>query len=196
MICNKNESNSVELVADCLKKGGVVIIPTDTVYGFSGIVDINGSESFNTDAKIRTIKGRAEEKPFIQLISDPDDIKKITDDNVPDAILSKWPGPLTIIVNVKENLSLGSTHKTVALRCPGDPWLRKIIKNCGSPIFSTSVNRSGFPVLDEITKIVEEFRDCTDLIVSDGDKKGAVPSTIVSIVNGKIDILRQGAVEL
>ena len=67
---------------------------------------------------------------------------------------------------------------------------------CGAPIYSTSVNRSGQPVLDTQTSIIEEFQPEVDLIVKDGDKKGALPSTLVSITDGKINVLRQGAVSI
>lgn len=199
MILKKSDSTSIEKTAEVLQKGGIVIIPTDTVYGFSGIVDLKSSGShFESDAKIRAVKGRAESKPLIQLIAKPEDLRLYTDDIIPDRLLAKWPGALTIIVHIKENSLLAETaipeSRTVAFRCPGDEWLRKIIEKCGAPIFSTSVNRSGQPVLDTIDAITAEFSSEADLIIDDGDKKGALPSTLVAIENGSIKILRQGSV--
>ncbi len=109
-------------------------------------------------------------------------------------MLSYWPGPLTIIVNNK-NESLDGL-KTIAFRCPGDEWLRNIIAGTGAPIYSTSVNRSGNPVLDTEAAIKAEFEKDVDLIVLDGDKKSAVPSTIVSVAGGEVKVLRQGAVKI
>ena len=188
-IIQKSDSDSIEKTASVLKQGGVVIIPTDTVYGFSGIVG-NGS-----DDRIRAIKGRAETKPLIQLIASPEDLKKYTDDVVPEKLLQKWPGALTIIVNTKPGVG-GPAASTIAFRCPGDQWLRKVISLCKAPIYSTSVNRSGQPVLDTQASIIEEFQSEVDLIVKDGDKKGALPSTLVSITDGSVKILRQGSVEV
>lgn len=199
MIISKNSGDSAKQTADILKKGGVVIIPTDTVYGFSGIVDSNTTaQPYSTDAKIRQIKGRAETKPLIQLIAKPEDIKLYTDDAIPPALLAKWPGALTIIVHTKPDAPLSDQARipTIAFRCPGDAWLREVIAECGAPIYSTSVNRSGQPVLDTDSAIAEEFSKEVDLIVNDGDKKGAVPSTLVSIENGIVKILRQGSVEI
>ena len=159
MILKKSDPASIKTTADILKSGGIVIIPTDTVYGFSGIVDLKSNEktALKTDAKIRAIKGRAETKPLIQLIAKPEDLALYTDDDIPAALLSKWPGALTIIVHIKKDSPLAATaipeSRTVAFRCPGDEWLRKIISECGAPIFSTSVNRSGQPVLDTCTAI-------------------------------------------
>ena len=188
MILNKSDENSIKECVEYLKKGKIVIIPTDTVYGFSGIV-LPGNE-LDADSKIKTIKGRSETKHFIQLIACPEDLKKYTDDIIPEYLLSYWPGPLTIIVNNK------ISKTTTAFRCPGDIWLRSIIKDTGCPIYSTSVNRSGFPILDTPDQIIEEFEKDVDLIVKDGDKKNALPSTIVSISDGQVKVLRQGAVTI
>ena len=201
LIKNKNDSTSIEETSDTLQKGGIVIIPTDTVYGFSGIVDLKTAASrFETDARIRAIKGRAETKPLIQLIAKPEDLQLYTDDVIPPELLAKWPGALTIIVHIKKDSPLAATaipeSGTVAFRCPGDAWLREIISRCQAPVFSTSVNRSGQPVLDSTTAITQEFNGEVDLIIDDGDKKGALPSTLVAIENGKIKILRQGSVKV
>ncbi|MDE6736394.1 MAG: L-threonylcarbamoyladenylate synthase, partial [Treponemataceae bacterium] len=147
----------------------------------------------HTDRKIREIKWRGDEKPFIQLISSPADLKKYTRDLVPDGILAKWPGALTVIVHtfVKGGVT------TTAFRCPGDEWLRTVIAACGAPIYSTSVNRSGAPVLDNVQDIKREFGNAVDVIVDDGSKRGNVPSTIVAVeADGSVRVVRQGAVTL
>lgn len=195
MILTKDESSVVQ-TAECLKKGGVVVIPTDTVYGFSGIVQVTdeNSPTFCTDAIIRKIKGREETKPLIQLIAKPEDIRLYTDDEIPATLLEKWPGALTIIVHTKKDCPLYKYYPTIAFRCPGDLWLRKIIQLCESPVYSTSVNRSGKPVLETIPEIASEFEKEVSLIVDDGEKKGALPSTLVAIENGLPKVLRQGSV--
>ncbi|MCF0241964.1 MAG: threonylcarbamoyl-AMP synthase [Treponema sp.] len=185
MILNKSNPDSIFKTSDILKKGGICILPTDTVYGFSSVV-CNENEN-----KIKNIKGRAENKPFIQLISSPKEISMYTDDYIPESLISFWPGPLTIILNDKRN-----PGKTTAFRCPGDEWIRSVIKETGNPIFSTSVNHSGLPVLTLEKDIVSEFEKEVDLIVLDGDSKGTVPSTIVKIQEGNIIVVREGAVKL
>jgi len=220
----KSDSESVRKTAEALKSNKIVIIPTDTVYGFSGIVsscpqnragpvrdsdccgnsdaavganDVASCCDSGTDAEIRRIKGREAYKPFIQLIAAPEDIKLITDDSIPDELFSLWPGALTIIVNDKRAGASECAEKpktTVAVRCPGDAWLRKVIRETGAPIYSTSVNRSGKPVLSDIADIVAEFGKEVELIIDDGDKRNALPSTIVSVANGKCTVLRQGSV--
>ena len=206
MILQKSDSKSIETTAEALRRGGIVIIPTDTVYGFSGIVDLAPTTGkappapLETDAKIRAIKGRSETKPLIQLLARPEDIRLYTDDIIPSGLLAKWPGALTIIVHIKKDSPLAATaipeSGTVAFRCPGDAWLREIIARCQAPIFSTSVHRSGQPVLDNTSALSSEFEKEVDLIIDDGDKKGALPSTLVTIENRAVKILRQGSVKI
>lgn len=199
MIIKKSDQESAVRVAEVLKEGKIVILPTDTVYGFSGIVSTNTGASQKsdcpTDVKIRAIKGRSETKPLIQLIAKPEDIFLHTDDKLPQKLLEKWPGALTIIVHNKE-ASADGTFSTTAYRCPGDAWLRRVIELCGSPIYSTSVNRSGQPVLDTVSEICSEFEEETALIVDDGDKKNALPSTLVMLEGSAVKILRQGEVKI
>ena len=82
------------------------------------------------------------------------------------------------------------------MRCPGDQWLRSVIKAAGSPVYSTSVNRSGSPVLTKVSDIRDEFESEVSLIVDDGDSESSVPSTIVKIEDGKFTVVREGAVRL
>lgn len=181
MILNKSDENTADKCAELLKNDEVVILPTDTVYGFSGIIGKSAE-------KIRKIKGREEAKPFIQLIAGPEDISKISDQKIPSKLLSYWPGPLTVIVIAK------NSEETVAVRCPGDKWLRDVIKKAGKPIYSTSVNRSGKPVLVKIEEIKREFEKEVALIVDAGDSASSVPSTIVKLEGEGYSVLRQGAV--
>lgn len=190
MICRKSDINSIEITCRALLNGQVVIIPTDTVYGFSAVV----GGDVDTKSKIMRIKGRDENKPFIQLISKPQDISKYTDDIIPDELLKYWPGPLTIIVN---DLRLKNQNiSTTAFRCPGDEWLRNLIEKCGYPLYSTSVNRSGSPVLQTEDEIIKEFENDASVIVLNGDTGNALPSTIVKMENGKVVVIRKGAVDL
>lgn len=188
-IISREEAFSEKIVAECILKGGVCVIPTDTVYGFSGIVPWSKN-------KIQTIKGRDEGKPFIQLIADPNEIYNYTSLSIPSRLFSLWPGALTLVVPVSKGDNAGST---IAFRCPGDAWLRKVVELVGSPIYSTSVNRSGQPVMYKLQSICDEFLGEVDLIV-DGDKiiaPDAKASTLVELTDdGQCKVLRQGSVTI
>ncbi len=196
MILQKDEGLSIQKAAELLAAGKIVIVPTDTVYGFSGIVDLKGAEKKNCGSLIRRIKGRDEGKSFIELISSPDEITDYTEETIPDELLSLWPGPLTLIVPLKKDSPLDTDLPTVAFRCPGDSWLRQVIARTGRPIYSSSVNRSGKPVLSAIRDIETEFSAEVPLIISDGDKNGSLPSTIVAVKSGGITLIRQGALKI
>ncbi|OJF75963.1 MAG: translation factor Sua5 [Treponema sp. CETP13] len=183
MILSKNNNTSIDKTATILNSGKIAIIPTDTVYGFSGIVP-------QTDKEIRKIKGRAETKPFIQLISNPEDIYSLTKSVVPKKLIDLWPGALTIIVQDK------NSETTTAYRCPADEWIRSVLSKCNTPLYSTSVNRSGHSILETIEDIKKEFSKEVALIIDDGDRKNALPSTIVDITDGTIRILRQGSLRI
>lgn len=190
MIISKLDDGSAELVARELGFKNVVIIPTDTVYGFSGIVP-------DTEACIRKIKGRGDDKPFIRLISCPGDISFYSDDVLPAGLLDFWPGALTVIVQLKPEHACFA-GETAAFRCPGDEWLRTVISICGRPVYSTSVNRSGSPLLRSIKDMEKEFSSEVSLIVDAGNDldDSTQPSTIVALENGLCRIVRQGAVYL
>lgn len=182
MTCRKSDNGSAELCARLLKEEKIIILPTDTVYGFSGIID-------KTAEKIRRIKGREQDKPFIILIAKPEDILLLTPVTLPQKLLDYWPGALTVIVPTADGKS------TVAVRCPGDEWLRTVIALTGTPIYSTSVNHSGTPVLDTVIEIKHVFEAAVSLIIDDGDKNNAVPSTIVQY-DGTLRLVRQGGVDV
>lgn len=195
MTCSKADKDSVSLAAECLKGGGIAILPTDTVYGISGIADLPGRERMlRTAERIYAMKGRPESKPLIRLIAEPDDIFLYTDDNIPPEVLCRWPGAVTLIVGVRPEFSALWKSDTIAFRCPGDSWLRAVIKECGAPVYSTSVNRSGKDALGTEHEIIAEFGDEADLFVTDGDKTRAVPSTLVRVEDGAVRVLRQGPV--
>ncbi|UTC68161.1 MULTISPECIES: L-threonylcarbamoyladenylate synthase [unclassified Treponema] len=182
MVILKEDPKSLESAASVLKNGEIIIIPTDTVYGFSGIIP-------STKEKIIKIKKRDAAKSFIGLIEKPQDIYKYTDRLIPQSVLNLWPGPLSIIVPDREG---GGTS---AFRCPDDNWLRNLIKKTGFPIYSTSVNYSGLPVLSNIKDIISEFEDKVSLIIDGGEQKG-LSSTIVDLTDKEPRILRQGALHL
>lgn len=191
MILSKYDPICLESIANALCAGKVVIIPTDTVYGFSGLVPAS-------ETAIRGIKGREETKPFIQLIANPDDILLYTFTSIPPEVKRHMPGALTIIVQNAQ-----SPQQTTAFRCPNDEWLRSLISRCGKPLYSTSVNRSGQAILSDIHEMEKEFGKEVFCIVDgknysiEGAKSmelTALPSTIVDITGDTMKIVRQGSI--
>ena len=179
MRIQKRLPTSAAVAAAELKKGNIIIIPTDTIYGFSGLIG-------KTAESIARIKGREENKPFIALIAEPADIYRYTELKIPEHILNLWPAPLTLIVPLKG-------QGTQAFRCPADEWLRSVVAAAGDAVYSTSVNRSGTPPLTDIKTICKEFEDSVGLVVDGGNLEG-LPSTLVDLTSGTPRVLRQGSV--
>ena len=179
MRIQKKAPDSMDVVAAELRRGNIAVIPTDTIYGFSGLIG-------KTAEAIARIKGRSEDKPFIALIAEPADIYRYTDIKIPEHILNLWPAPLTLIVPLKG-------QGTQAFRCPADEWLRNVVAAAGDAVYSTSVNRSGMPPLTDISTICREFEDSVALIVDGGNLEG-LPSTLVDLTSGTPCVLRQGSV--
>lgn len=197
----KSDPASAQKAANVLLAGKIAILPTDTVYGFSALAlfgpsGAEGRQKSGLDLKIDQIKKSPESKPLIELISDPLDIYKYTVQEIPSKLLQKWPGALTLLVKNNAWYKDLTGRDATAFRCPGDEWLRRVIGLCGGPIYSTSVNFSGKPVLEAEADILRDFGGLVDLYVSDGDKKNALPSTLVSLLDGEPKVIRQGAVRL
>lgn len=163
-----------------------IIAPCDTIYGFIGRVP------FSEEA-IRQIKGREENKPFLILIN-RSDISAFSDQSLPESILSYWPGALTVIVRSNQEWQERGL-KTIALRYPNDPWLLQLMESVQTPLYSTSCNRSGNPVLREVKKIIAEFEADLPLIVEAGDCIG-VASTVIDCSVVPYRIVREGAVKI
>jgi L-threonylcarbamoyladenylate synthase len=181
MVMSKSDPSVARISADIIGRGGVVILPCDTIYGFTG--------SFPAaDARIREIKGRGEVKPFLRLIR-MRDAAALPLSRIDAELLDLWPGPLTLIVPCRDG-------GTAGIRVPADPFVQDILELFGSPLISTSVNRSGSPSVIKIGEIIREFGPEVDLIVDDGDREGALPSTILDITVFPYRIVRKGALEL
>lgn len=165
-------------ILETLADKGIVIMPCDTIYGIVGIAP-------STENTIRGLKGREETKPFLLLIR-KEWVSNFTPIEIDKYLLDLWPGPLTLIVP-------GNNGKTIALRVPDDDRLQNILSVLKEPLYSTSVNRSGYESLYRSDDIEKEFGSEIDLFVNEGDLEGGVPSTIVDISKKPCKILREGA---
>lgn len=181
MVLKRDDPRLRGLLLDILRRDGVAIMPCDTIYGFIGKVP-------TTDSRIREVKGRGETNPFLMLIGTTEQARELSIAPLDERVLSLWPGPLTVV--------LGADDGTVAVRLPDDPFLTEIVRSLGSPIYSTSVNRSGSPPMWRVAEIVREFEREVDLVVDAGDCPAGKPSTVLDITRRPYRILRQGEYEV
>ena len=178
---------------ECLKSGGIIAIPTDTVYGL-------GADPFNADAvqRLYTLKGRPDGKPIPLVLSSVDDVYRVAQ-NLPDYFFHLtdrfWPGGLTIIVEAKDLLPvLTAGGNTVGIRIPDNPLLLRILKTFGGPAAITSANLSGEPPATSPQEIGEELASRIDMIVDGGKTPGPVPSTVYDISVSPPLIRRHGVI--
>lgn len=180
--------------ADIIKHGGIVAIPTETVYGLA-------ASAFDENAvkKIFLAKGRPSDNPLIAHIADLEDIDKLISEFPQDAkkLANKfWPGPLTIILPKKPSVpySVTAGMDSVAVRFPAHPVARAIIKKSGVPLVAPSANISGKPSPTSFEHVVHDLYGKVDAIVDGGDCSVGVESTVISFLDSKPKILRPGFV--
>lgn len=169
------------------KKDGVIIYPTDTVYGVGG-------NPFSTDVvkRIIRLKGRVN-KPFPILIDNIDRAIKIAEIDNKTILLMKllWPGPLTIVIQSKVDIPASLGSDTVGLRIPNDKILLDFINNIGGYLIGTSANPSGLQPATTVNEAVAYFKNYIDLYY-DGGTRNRSPSTVIKICKDRIKILRIG----
>ena len=174
-----------------LKKSGVAVIPTDTIYGIVG-----SALSKKTVERIYELKGRDDGKPCITLISSYADLKKFGVVLTPSQkkILSRaWPGPVSVILpcTQKKFEYLHRGTKSLAFRMPKTKKLQDLLKKTG-PLIAPSANLQGAQPAETIAEAKAYFGDTIDIYSSGGRKKGK-PSTLISLLDNKVVVLRQGA---
>lgn len=176
--------------AQILKSGGVVIFPTDTVYGI-------GCRFDNKKAidRIYQFKGTQKSQPFPTLVSRVDQVEKLAIINSRARQLMKkhWPGALTIILRSR-NPNPAKTEK-IGFRMPDSDLVRKLIDEVGVPIIGTSANFHTHPTPKSYEELDPKFTKLADLVIK-GECQRGVESTVVDTTVSPIAILRQGAVHI
>lgn len=191
---NNNNYDTLGEAAEVIKNGGLTLFPTETVYGI-------GANAFDDEAvkKIFKAKGRAQDNPLILHISDMDMLNKIAKDisEVEYKLMETfWPGPLTIILNKKENIANEATcgGNTVGVRMPSNRVAYELIKRANVPVAAPSANVSGRPSGTNIDDIIDELQDKVDYIVNGGNSDIGLESTVVRVIDNEIKILRPGKI--
>ena len=186
----------MNLAVQTLANGGLVAIPTETVYGLSAA--INNEDAI---AKIFVVKGRPQNHPLIVHIAKIDELHNVAVDIHHDAIKlahACWPGPLTLLLKRNQNIPMIVTggRETVAVRIPDNAFTRQMIINLGSPIAAPSANRFGKVSPTTAQHVCDDLQSDVDLIVDDGASSVGVESTIVDFTVSPPQLLRPGGIPL
>ena len=184
----------IRKVVDCLQNGGIIIYPTDTIYGL-------GCDIFKPKAveRITEILGDSKKKSAMTFIchdlSNLSDYTKPLSNNVFKVMKRALPGPFTFILEANNNVPkiVQSNKKTVGIRVPDNNIIREIVRELGHPILSTSV-KDDDEVVEYTTDpelIYEKYENLVDMVI-DGGYGDNVPSTVVDCTSGEIEIVREG----
>jgi L-threonylcarbamoyladenylate synthase len=176
----KYDYELISKIADYIKNDKVIIMPSDTIYGFLALPSCK--------EKIRNIKKR-DKKPFLYLISSIKFLEKEDVDykKYEKCLVKYWPGPITFILE-------DSHKKTIGFRMPDNDVLKSILDLIGKPVISTSVNLSGKPPLNEPDEIIRTFCNRTDLIIYDRSFMHSPASTVVDLTIKPYKVLRKGSI--
>lgn len=189
---NPNEQ-AIDKVVKCLQNGGLIIYPTDTVYGLG--CDIRQTKALEKIAKIKGVKLEKANFSFIcHDLSNLSDYIKQIDTSTFKILKRALPGPYTFILNGNNNLPKEFKKKTtVGIRVPNNSIIQEIVKKLGAPIISTSIHDED-EVLEYSTDpelIFEKWQDMVDIVI-DGGYGENVPSTIIDLTQGEPIIIREG----
>lgn len=182
----------IQYYCDCLEQGGVILYPTDTIWGL-------GCDATNEEAcqKIKTIKNRSENQSFIVLVDSERMLERFVPEFHPVCydLIDHTEEPLTIIYPTSKNLAATVTGKdgSVGIRITKDPFCIKLIQKLKRPIVSTSANISGKPHAKSLSDIDSEIKSKVDCCVEDNHKElNNSPSKIIKIdLDGTVKIIRK-----
>lgn len=179
-------------IKEVIQNGGVVVFPTETVYGIgANAIDKNAAK------KVYEVKGRPSDNPLIVHIEKPEDLSKYVEVIPVDAnvlIKAFWPGPLTIIFQKKDIIPTTITGglNTVAIRCPSNPIANAVIKYASTPLCAPSANISGKPSSTLFEHVANDMMGKVDIIIDGGKSQIGLESTVLDLTSEEPTILRPG----
>jgi L-threonylcarbamoyladenylate synthase len=181
---------------DCLRAlagGGLIVVPTDTVYGIA-------CSAFNPTAiaRVYELKGRSYDKPLPIFIPDASQLSLVAADIPTEAfrlVGGFWPGALTLVLKTAP-LAAAAAHgrSTIAIRVPDHGVTRTLLDHAGVPIAATSANQSGEPSINNGEDAVAQFKGRVDVIVDGGASLIGRESTVVDASRFPFMVLREGAI--
>lgn len=196
---NPDERNIMRVV-ECLKKGGVVIYPTDTVYGIG--CDITNQQAVEKVIRLKDINVRKTNLSFIcHDMSQIAEFVKPIDNSIFKMMKRNLPGPFTFILEANNNVPklFKASKKTVGVRIPDNNIIREIVKALGNPVLSTSVKLQDDEEDNEYIRnpelIDERYGNIVDMVI-DGGEGGYEGSTVVDCTSGDYEVVREGKGEL
>ncbi|PLX80371.1 MAG: threonylcarbamoyl-AMP synthase [Desulfuromonas sp.] len=195
MLVSVNPENpqprQIDRIVETLRQGGIIVYPTDTIYGL-------GCDIFNHKGvkRIYQVKQRDPRKPFSFICADISDVASYCQvSNFAYKILKRHlPGPYTFVLDATRQVPglLTTRQKTVGVRIPDNPIALAIVRELGHPLITTSANTAGDDPVNDPEEIEARFGKSIDMVVDGGILMGD-SSTVISLVDDHIEVLREGS---
>jgi L-threonylcarbamoyladenylate synthase len=190
----KPEPKILEEAAAAVRKGGLIVYPTETVYGL-------GADASSDDAvkKIYAVKTRDPKNPISVAVSSREMLRNFAELSPAAETLAKklLPGPLTLVLLAKPGISplLVTKDKKIGVRVPDHPVVLKLVETIGKPITSTSANLSGRPSPTTVEEALAQLGDRVDIALDAGKCRIGVPSTVLDMTSDPPRVIREGAIQ-
>ena len=190
------EPGPVREAAEAVLRGGVVAFPTDTVYGLSCSLMDPAAVEF-----VYRLKKRPSHLSVIALLPEADAVHPLVETlpEIGETLMKRfWPGPLSIIFQASTlvPMRLRGERGTIALRVPRHPLCQALLEAVGGPLVSSSANLSGQPPCADADELRRVFGNQLDVVLDGGPSAASVPSTVVDVSSGRLELVREGAADV
>lgn len=190
-------ADGIARAAELLRGGGLVAVPTETVYGLAARADSDAAV-----ARIYAAKGRPSFNPLIVHVGSLAEAEALAEfsEAARGLALAHWPGPVTLVLPRRSDARLAAAISaglpTVALRCPAHPIMQAVLAATGAPLAAPSANRSGFVSPTSAAHVLGTLDGRIDAVLDGGDSPRGLESTILAVrAGGRVEVLRPGPVD-
>lgn len=194
---NNIKDNELIDIVNIIKQNGIIVFPTETVYGIGG-----NALSEEVIKRIYNIKQRPRNKALNILVKNKEEIEKYAyiSNKIEEKIIDNFmPGPITIILKKKKSQIsdlLTANNDTIGIRIPDNNIVKRILEECNLPLAAPSANISGKPSSIKLEDIKEDFDNKVEAFIDGGVCAENISSTIIKVIDGKVKILRKGTISV
>jgi L-threonylcarbamoyladenylate synthase len=194
LLLEKQAAEALRTASRVIRGGGIAAVPTETFYGLCARYDDPAVLE-----RLYTLKGRPRNRAIPLIIGDAAMlglVAAVVTEPAQRLIGKLWPGPLTLLLDAREDLPQLITAGTgkVAVRVPGVSFALDLARFIGIPLTATSANVSGLPPAERAEEVIRHFGDGPDIVIDGGKTPGGMPSTLVEIKGGRVAIVRPGKI--
>lgn len=185
------DREGIDQAVACLRLGGVIVIPTDTVYGV-----VASATDPPAVRRLYAVKRRPDRQPVILLVSGPEQARRLArcDARAIELMQRYWPGPLTLVLPRPAGATDAGSQETVAMRAPGHPVALDLLRLLNAPLASSSANQAGEPPPKDAAEVAETLGAEVDLILDGGPAVIGQPSTILDLSGVTPRVIREGSI--